>query len=182
MIRRGTVTGREIVKNRDGLTDRLMLQVEMSDTDDIQTVELYNTHGEDNSPIDGTKVIVIDLGSAFKIAIAADDGIVPSMQVGEKKIYSLDSGGAIVAFINYLESGIIEINGNADFAVRYLELETAFNDLKSEYDDLVTKFNVHIHSGVTAGGANTGGSDVSGNSSTADISDAKIDNIKVPGP
>ena len=173
MIRIGTITGREVAKNRDGESNRLMLQVQISDSDDIQTVELLNAQGEDNNPIDGAQVVIVDLGSAFKVAIATNDGIAPSMTVGEKKVYSIDGAGDISAFINYLSNGIIELNGNDDFAVRFSALEAAFNQLKDDVD-------AHTH--LYTPGAGTPTQTGTPPASTADISGAKIDNIKVPLP
>jgi phage gp45-like len=156
----GKVTGREVVKNRDGGNNRLMLQVEITDSYDIQTIELRNQYGEDNNPVNGSQVLIIDIGSAFKMAIAAEDGITPSMNPGEKKIYSV-SGAAIAAFINFLASGNIEINGNSDFAVR-------FNALNTALQTMLTSLNADI---VSAGGAG---------STTLDLSGAKVNTVKLP--
>lgn len=168
MIQIGTVTGREITKNRDGLVNKLMLQVRITADDDIQTVEYYSQAGDDTSPPDGSSVIILSIGEAWKIAIGTDDGIVPSMSPGEKKIYSTSSG-SISAFINLKEDGTIEINGNTDFAVAFNDLETAFNQLKSD-------FNTHTHASVTSLGTPT----VPVPQSTADISPAKVSEVKLP--
>ena len=157
-IRIGTVTGREIKQNRDSVTEFIMLQVEFL-PDDVQTVALYSQAGEDTSPPDGSQVIVLQIGEAFKIAIASDDGISPSMEPGEKKIYSsLDSD--IKAFINLLNSGIIELNGNTDFVVR-------FNALNTALQTMLSSLNADI---ISAGGT--------GNT-TLDISAAKADEVKI---
>ncbi len=181
MIRTGKVTGREVSTNRDGQKTVLNLQVEITSPEDIQTVELMQPAGEDTNPPDGSKVIILSAGSAWKIAVAVDDGIEPEMQPGEKKVYSV-SEGAIQAFINFLVSGNIEINGNADFAVRYTKLETAFNTLKSEFDTLVQTFNTHTHvyNPGPGSGAPTAVPAALGQPSQADISPAKVDTVKLP--
>lgn len=166
----GKVTGREVIKNRDGKNDRLMLQVEITDKDDIQTVELRNQYGEDNNPVNGSQVIIIDIGTAFKLAIAAEDGITPSMNPGEKKIYSV-SGGAIAAFINFLADGIFEINGNADFAVAFDDLKIAFDQLKSDFDS-----HTHLYTPGSGTPTQTG----TPPASTADIDPAKVNTVKLP--
>ena len=178
-MRTGIVTGREFKKNRDGVNVRLMLQVQVTDSDDIQTVEYMAFPGEDSNPPDGSKVLIADVGLAYKIAIAADDNVEPSMLEGEKKLYSIDAG-AISAFINLLQGGIIELNGNSDFAVRFNALKTAFDELRADFNSFITIFNTHLHGGVTAGGANTAIPTALGTSSAADMSGAKIDEIKVP--
>lgn len=179
MIRTGIVTGREFKKNRDGGNDRLLLQVQITDADDVHTVEYMASSGEDSNPPDGTKVLIIDAGRAYKIAIAADDNIEPSMQEGEKKLYSI-SGGTIAAFINFLQTGTIEINGNNDFAVRFNELESGFNEFKTDFNQLVNDYTGHGHFGVQSGTSSTGVADTPGTETTADISAAKVEEVKLP--
>ena len=176
MIRTGIVTGREFKKNRDSGNDRLLLQVQITDADDVHTVEYMSPPGEDSNPPDGAKVLIIDVGRAYKIAIAADDNVSPSMAAGEKKLYSI-SDGAIAAFINFLESGIIEINGNNDFAVRYNELKSAFDEMKTDLNNFITVFNTHtqvVSGSVAAAPAGQA------TASTADISGAKVEEVKLP--
>jgi hypothetical protein len=129
----GVITNTEIRKNRDGLGNRIMLQVELNDGDDIQTVELMTVAGEDFHPPKGTKVFVTEVGAAYKIAIAGDDGIEPSTAEGEKKIYSLSSG-AIAAIIHWMEDGQLVLNNGAGTAVEFARLKTAFDQLKSDFD------------------------------------------------
>jgi len=174
----GVIKGFEIKKNRDGAGDRVILQVEITDSDDVQSVELMAQSGEDNVPPVDSRVLITSVGPAYKIGIAADDGITPSMAEGEKKIYSINSGD-IAAFINLLSTGTIEINGNTDFAVRFGALETAFNELKTDFNNFVsTTYNLHNHPTAPTGPIST--PSVTGSSSSADISGAKIDEIKVP--
>jgi len=124
----GTVRGFNIDKNRDGLKNVLLLQVEMSDPDDIQIVEYMSYAGDDTIPPVGSIVTILSAGPAWKIAIACNDNIAPSMGEGEKKLYSSD-GGAIKAFINFLVGGNLELNGNGNSAVTYSALNTALQGL-----------------------------------------------------
>ena len=164
----GIVTGREVQKNIDGTVEKLLLQVQITDPDDIQTVEQMTQSGEDTNPANGAKVVIVQNGVSYKMAIAVDDGIVPTMNPGEKKLYSISSG-AIQAFINLLANGDIELNGNAKSAVSFAELKTAFDQLKSDFD-------THIHSGVTTG---AGVSGVPTASTTADIDPAEVDTVRL---
>ena len=170
MIRIGTVTGRAVGKNRDGTEDVMLLQVEISDPDDVQTIQLMTPAGEDDNPITGSQVLILDIGNAFKAAITVDDGVAPFMDPGEKKLYSLDTSGVIKAFINLLASGNIELNGNDDNAVRFEALQTKMTALEAQ---LIA----HVHPGVTSGGANTG---VSATLFDIDISAAKVDEVTLP--
>ncbi len=157
----GIVRGREIKKNRDGSTAKMLLQVEITNPQDIQTVELMRQAGEDTNPPDGSRVLILEVGPSWKIAVASDDNIVPTMSAGEKRLYST-SGGSVVADIKLLADGTIEVNGNSDFAV-------AFNDLKTGFDNLVTDFNAHTH-----------GTQPIPTPSTASIDAAKVDTVKLP--
>jgi phage gp45-like len=168
MIEIGIVKGVEFAKNKDGEKVTTLLQVQLSEKDDIQTVELYTQAGQESNPPIDSEVIVISLTASYKIGIALNDSIEPTMAEGEKKIYATDAG-AIVSFINFLNTGIIELNGNTNFAVKFNELETAFNSLKNTVD-------THVHSGVTTG-PGTSGPLVT--PSTADITPAKSTTVKL---
>lgn len=72
-----------------------------------------------------------------------------------------------------------------DFAVRFNELETAFDELKDDYNNFITNnYNLHTHdvAGVQAGGstATAAVTNNTGTESQADISDAKIENFEMP--
>lgn len=150
----GTVTGREIKKNRDGDKNVLLLQCSMQENDDVQSIEWNGQPGEMSNPINGSEIIIDDVGESYKIGIACDDGIEPTTDVGEKKYYSLDSGGAISAFINLLNTGIIELNGNGGNAVKYAELNTGLQNLVTQMQAELVKIAAGI---ASAGGAYTPG-------------------------
>lgn len=173
----GIVKGREFKANRDGQNIRLMLQVEITDSNDIHTVEFMSSAGVDTNPANGSKVLIVDVGSAYKIAIAADDNIEPSSEEGGNGIYSVSSG-AIAAFINLLSGGTIEINGNNDFAIRFNEMKTAFDELKADLNTFIGVYNGHNHPTAPSGPVSP--PSAPGSSSTADMSGAKVDEVKLP--
>lgn len=162
-IRIGTVRGREIKPNRNGAGDVILLQVEISGPDDVQTVELMTHAGDEASPPNGAQVVLVQIGPAWVVALAADDLIPPGIDVGERRVYSQDAG-ARKATIYWRINGQLELNGTGDHAVRFAALETAFNQLKSDFNS---------HGGHFSG-------EISPVASTADISGAKIDTIEVP--
>lgn len=165
----GRVTGREVKQNIDSSGDKLVLQVEVTDPDDVQSIQLMPQGGEDYNPPNDSQVLILPVTDRFKVAIAADDGITSTMAPGERKMYST-SAGAIAAFINLLDTGIIEINGNGEFAI-------GFNAMKTAFDEMVSDFNAHTHTGVTTG---TGVSGTPSTPSNADMAAAKIDEVKLP--
>ncbi len=161
----GIVTGFSIGKNRNSSENVVLLQVRLSGIKDIQTIEYMNSPGDDSIPPNGVKVIILQVTSSYKVAIANRDKITPIMGAGEKMIYS-QAGDVIKAFIKWLDTGIIELNGNADFAVRFNALKTGFDNLKSDH-------NTHVH---TETGGTTSTPTVP---STADIDSSKVAEVKI---
>lgn len=155
--------------NRDGSRLVRMLQVELSADDDIQSVEMIRPGGDDFSPPDGTRVFIVQVGPAYKLSLGVDDKVEPQAAKGDHWLYAIDGAGDAASIIKLIGNGTAEILGDTDFAVRYSALETAFNQLKSDFD-------THVHSGVTSGGSSTAVT----TPSTADITGAKINEIKVP--
>jgi len=170
----GIITGYEIGKNKSGTKNVVLLQVRISDQDDIQTVELMNNAGDGSIPAIGSRVIIAELGPAWKIGIAESDGIDPEVESGEGHYYSQDAG-TIKAFIKLLKNGILELNGNNDFAVRFTALETGFNQLRGDFNAFLT----HVHGGVSTGGGVSGPPTPPVAPSTADISGAKVEEVKI---
>jgi hypothetical protein len=168
-IKTGTVTGQVIESNRGSANVRL-LQVQLLGSVP-ETVEFFNVSGEDTAPAEGDKVIVFELSDGFKFTMGTKDLIEASVLAGEKKIYSQD-GGAVKAFITWFKTGVLRLNGDGDHAVRYAQLQTAFDELK-------TAFNNHDH--VYTPGTGTPTTTASAvPQSAADITTSKIDTIEVP--
>ena len=148
--------------NRDATEPTQLLQTQFAEGGDAQEVEEMHLAGiQYNPPVD-SRGFVSRVSDAFKILVGINDNVPKeTLQPGELLLYSSDSG-AIVGKIKLLKSGNLQLNGSGDFAVRYLALETAFNELKTQY-------NAHNH-----GGSGTSAP------STADITLAKINTIEFP--
>lgn len=123
----GIVTGRKVSDNRDGGHKRLLLTVSLSSAADEQTVEWMGGAGDDASPVDGARVVVLAIGQAWKVAFAADDQVDPTSAEGERKIYAIDGvGGAIVSAVHVkadgsavITTGAGDTTHNADGSVDY---------------------------------------------------------------
>jgi hypothetical protein len=166
----GIVTGRRIDKNRDGDKNVLILQVELIEGEDVRSIEIFSS--SDFNPANGTRVYICDVSDSYQVAVATSDGLAPESDPGEIEIYSTDNPVTAKQARIYLnKDGEIILNQGSDFAVRFSALETAFNQLKSDYD-------AHTHPYVdTPIGASTTSATTP---STADISGAKIEEILVP--
>lgn len=95
----GKVTNREIATNRESDGEKRMIQVEISDPEDIQTAQQVTQGGEDFSPPDGSLVAILDVAQAFRLVLGVDDGIVPTVSAGEKEIYSVLSGAKLAVVL-----------------------------------------------------------------------------------
>lgn len=145
MIEVGQVTGSEVTKFLDGEENARVVNAELSEPDDQETVELVSPSGDDSPPREGTTVYVINISDTWRVAIAVDDGVEPSVEPGEKKLYSYDDAGAVNAYIHLKNDGSVEVNGNGDFAVRFNQLQIAFDQLKADFDQAMTYLNTHAH-------------------------------------
>ena len=82
------------------------------------------------------------------------------------------------------ENETVEVNGKDDFAVRFNKLKEAFDQLKTDHDNLVTLHNTHIHIttatvGATAVPGILSATVSAGSPSTADMTAAKVDNVLI---
>lgn len=127
----GIVTGHKIGKNNDGDKLVVLLQVQISDETDIQTVELFTQAGDESIPPKGTEVIIVSPTRNRKIAIAESDEIVPVDGAGNREIYS-QSGGAKKARIRLDSGGLILFSNDVE------DLKTLMNDMITEIKAIKT--------------------------------------------
>lgn len=82
--------------------------------------------------------------------------------------------------LKILNDGNIEINGNADYVTAFNDMKSAFDQLKSDLNNFITvTFNTHTHICAAPGVASATPIPI-GTSSSADMSGAKVSNVKVP--
>lgn len=163
MLGFGTIKSSKLQKNAGGDDPVYVCKTQLSSEKDIQSLENAHQTGCQTRPPKESQVFYGWFDEAWKFIIGVFDRV-PKVVLneGERISYSSDSS-TIKAFIKYLKTGILHLNGDTDFAVRFNELETAFNELKSQY-------NAHTHGGSTTD-----------KPSVADISTAKVDTVKLPG-
>lgn len=129
------------------------------------SARLYGPAGDDSPPLDDDRIALMKIdGSGKWVAVGVlvkSDNAEP----GEKKLYSRDANGNVKAEIYLKKDGVMELNGNADFAVSHTDLNTALQVL-------VTAINANFATKLDGGGA-TG-------ILTLDISGAKVAGVKLP--
>ncbi|MCK4820545.1 hypothetical protein KA005_32570, partial [bacterium] len=150
-IKMGTVTGYETGTFLN-IENVQILQVVIENQLDAQPALLINPAMDESAPKIDDRVLIIKIGN-FALAIGGIDGIEPVTAQGEKRLYSRDSAGAVAAFITLLTSGVMELNGNNDNAVRFSALESGFNTLRDNLNSAVFAVTVDpgTHVGATTG-------------------------------
>lgn len=135
---------------------------------DVQTALQTAPYGVDSNPI---KDMIAVYGATSEKGKPVIIGYINKNQladVGEMRIFSTDANGVVKTFIFLQNDGIMEIGGDVDNMVRFSDLETGFNQLKSDFN----AFLVHVH-----GVAGTPPVPPA-TPSTASIAASKIDEIK----
>lgn len=145
---------------------------------DIQTPRQAAPFGIDSAPRAGMVAVYSETGKRGKPVIVGYLNKSLLAQDGETRFYSVKANGDLSTFIWLNDDGTMQIGGSEKNMVRFQELETGFNQLKTDLNNLVSAYNAHVHTGVTTGPGSSGPTASQGTASTASIEDAKIDEIK----
>ena len=176
----------------EGVRRRIKMQV--FGRDNVENVFEAMPFGEDSNPPDGIKAIYVTTNRSGKAMCIGYVNVnqIEEVAKGEKRLFSTnEAGDQVSAYLHMKNDGTMEVLGTGDFLVRYNELETAYNQLKSDHDALVTRVNQIITEVSTFAAAYVpGGPAVVGlppaftfantteSPSTGDITAAKIDQIE----
>ena len=149
---------------------------------DVQECFQVSSFGDDSNPI---KDMVAVYGQTSEIGKNVIIGYINKNQIsepGEKRIFSTNQNGEVVFFFHMKNDGTAELNGTGDNLVRFSQLESGFNELKGDLNDMISKWNSFVTSYVPGSPSTVGlpptlaGQNVT--ASTANISGSKIDKIK----
>lgn len=174
----GTIKSTSLEENQGSAKKFIMLEVEESEGDDLQDVQLVSMSGQKSRPEPGERVYILNFGGGLKIGICVEDNIETNIAEGERDYYATD-GGERKAALTLKKNGHAVINDGEDWAVRYSELESKFNELRDFVNNFITGvYNLHNHPTAPAGPVSVPNS--LGTGSTVDISQAKIDTVRVP--
>lgn len=148
--------------------------------DDKQTAVQVAAPGVDASPIKDMIAVYAPTAEKGQTAIVGYINKNQIAEAGEHRIFSQNADGEVQFAIHLKADGTAEVGGADDNMVRFSKLQEAFNQLKSDHNDLVNAFNAHMHPTAGTGPPSppTPGTGIPAQPSTADISPAKIDEIK----
>lgn len=166
---------------------RVMSLVRYGKDDALDEVDEVGPWGIDSNAVN-------DIGAAHTTSSVMGEDVVLGYFIKEKKaergetrIFSTNASGAEQTRIWLHADGTIELGGtgdansNTNHATQYEALKTAFDELKSDFNDFVNNtYNAHTHPYVNvAASATTSVTTSLGTPSAADMSNAKLDKIKV---
>lgn len=157
---------------------RRVVKVLRNGTADVRTASQATPFGVDSSPIKGMRAIFAkseERGRSVIIGYLNDNMMAED---GETRLFSLESNGQLSTYLWLKKDGTILIGGDQKNMVRFQELKDGFEELKTDLNDLISKFNTHVHSGVSTGGGVSGVTTTTDTASNASIDSAKIDQIK----
>lgn len=137
-------------------------------------------YGEDSNPVAGMDAVYLELSSRKNKVIVGYINKQQIAAVGEKRIFSTDENGNIKFYVWLHADGTCEFNGSENHLAQFEGLQSAYDQLKADFDALVDKFNSHVHSGVAGGAATSGVPTSSASHSTGDILPAKLSNHLCP--
>lgn len=171
----------KVLSTETGQLGRRIVKFLRYGNSDVQTSISAQPFGVDANPVKDMIAVYAptsEMGKTVIIGYLNPDAVA---EIGALRIYSTDTNGAVKAVIYLRANGDAEINGAEDNMVRYSKLETAFNDLKSDFNKLVTAFNAHLHPTAAVGPPSPPTpvpNSIPAIPSSADITGAKIDNVK----
>jgi len=143
--------------------------------------KIENYIGDQSPHVDDT-VLLLQIGNNPDdlVAVSINDAVAKIAEAGEKRFYSYDSSGNVLANIYLNKDSEIVLNDGTDYAVKFNELKTQFDILKTDFNNHITAFTAHFHNIIEP----TPGKPVTppltpGIPTAADISSAKVEMVRI---
>lgn len=147
---------------------------------DLRTPKQIAPFGIDSNPIAGKRVVYLQSGKDGRYYVAGILNTKGIAETGEIRFFSTDDDEVEQMFLHLKKDGTAEFGGDDDNLMRFAPAKDGFDELREDLNDLIIKFNTHVHP-TTTPGAPTGVTPTAGAASTASINDSKIDEIKTLG-
>ncbi len=154
---------------------RLKVKILRLGKSDVQDILEASPYGVDSNPVKGMVAIYAPTSEKGKSIIIGYINKNRLAAVGEVRHFSTDADGVLKFYTWLKANGTLELGGNAKHLARFEELKTGFDQLKNDFNTLITLYNAHIH--ATPSGASSP-TVSTGTASTASIDSSKINEIK----
>jgi hypothetical protein len=147
---------------------------------DVRTAIEVGPFGVDSNAPKGTVAAYSDTAVKGQSVIIGYVNTRQEAGVGEYRTYAVDSSGNVAFYTWIKANGTMEIGGDTDNMVRYSELETAFNELRDDFNAHLANWNAFALAYVPGSPSTLGTppTAIDSQTSTADITPARIDEIK----
>jgi len=146
---------------------------------DVQTSLEVAPYGIDSNPIKDLVAVFAETNENGRTVILGYLNKNQKAKPGEWRAFATNAQGDEKFYIWMKDTGIMEIGGDQNYAVKFNELKTEFNKLKDDYNNLVSTFNSHTHILALSAGTGTAAVPaVGGNTNSSDIDNAKNEKIK----
>lgn len=147
---------------------------------DVQEKLQISPFGIDSNPIKDMVAVYSPTNEKGKAVVVGYINKNQLADVGETRIFSEDSGGNAVMFLHLKNDGTAQFGGNSDFMVRFSELKTGFDDLKTDTNKMIQEWNLFAAAYVPGSPTALGTPPIANTTpvSAASIDSSKIDEIK----
>lgn len=119
--------------------------------DNLYELDGFFGCGVHNAPVKGERVLVVNVNGNLFAICGGDNDIEVNLLDGERRIFSTKDSE--IASEIHFGLDTLNLNGSDTNAVKYAELKTEFDKLKTSLNNLVSLFNSHIHSTTATIGA-----------------------------
>lgn len=140
---------------------------------DVQTSVEVMPFGVDSNPVKDMVAIYSETAQNGKTVIIGYINKNQVAEIGGFRTYSTDADGNVTGYTYLRSNGDLELLGNTNFAVKYNELATSFNELQQQWNTFANAY--------VPGSPTTIGLPPTAIPSTADITTVKNDKIKTNG-
>jgi len=101
--------------------------------------------GDDSTPPKNTKGLYTSTLSAKNPVILGYFNRNQITEAGEKRIFSVKEDNSISTYVYCKKDGILELGGNANFAVKYNELKTEYDKTKGLLEAVIQTINTPVN-------------------------------------
>lgn len=136
--------GKIISTELDNLKRRV-IKITRLGKDDVQTPIEIGPFGLDSNPIKDFIAAYTETKEKGKNVILGYYVKNKKAEVGEYRFFCTDDTGVEKFYVWLKKTGIIEIGGDTNYAVKYNELKQELDKFKEDYNNFLTEYKTHIH-------------------------------------
>lgn len=146
---------------------------------DVRTPKQVASYGIDSNPIPNKRALYVKSGKDGKYYVVGTLVTEGRAEPGEIRLYStLPDGDEEQMYLHLKNNGLAEFGGDDDNLMRFIPAKDGFDELREDLNDLIIKFNAHVHTSAAPASPTSPQTGAPATASSANINGAKIDEIK----